>query len=80
MASSIPQNGMANGSDALAVPNGNGAAKVYSFDPDASPQEKAAAAAKGRDQLKPIAGVARPGNKFEAKGSYCCSLAGAACS
>jgi hypothetical protein len=31
-------------------------ARVYTFDPDASPQEKAAQAAKGRDQLKRVGG------------------------
>lgn len=38
---------------------------VHSFDPDASPQEKAAAAGKARDQLKDI----RPKDLDPAKGS-----------
>lgn len=69
MASSIPptyQNGAGSA-------NGNGAAtaRVYQFDPESSPQEKAAVAAKAADQLKPVAGVTRPGD-FEAKGVFKC--------
>lgn len=48
-------------------------AKVYQFDPDASPQQKAAAAAKGKDQLKPVNGAA-PKPAFEGKGPYLIQL------
>jgi len=42
-------------------------AKVYSFDPNSSPQEKGAAAAKGSERVKPVAGAA---NGFQAKGVF----------
>jgi hypothetical protein len=32
----------------------NGRATVHTFDPDASPEEKASAAGKARDKLKPV--------------------------
>ncbi|KZW02621.1 tricalbin [Exidia glandulosa HHB12029] len=58
MASSIPKGySMANGADSPApLQNGNGNAKVHQFDPEATPQQKAAAAGQGRDELKPANG------------------------
>ncbi|EJD55637.1 tricalbin [Auricularia subglabra TFB-10046 SS5] len=63
MASSIPKNYMANGSEPLLATNGS--AREHQFDPDASPQEKAAAAGKGREQLRPANGLVPKLAKFE---------------
>lgn len=67
MASSIPKGyTMPDGANLPTPQNGN--AKVHQFDPDASPQQKAAAAGQGRDELKAVNGV--PIQRFEGKGVY----------
>ncbi|KII93708.1 hypothetical protein PLICRDRAFT_131763 [Plicaturopsis crispa FD-325 SS-3] len=58
MATTAPQNGALHRAEhdehnGTPADKGNGTAGAYTFDPDASPEEKAAQAGKGRDQLKP---------------------------
>lgn len=48
-------NGAVNGAeDALKHDAGKGRVAVHTFDPEASPAQKAAAAGKGKDQLKSV--------------------------
>lgn len=55
MASSLPTNGPSattQANDILREDAKNGNTTVHTFDPDATPEQKAASAGKGRDQLK----------------------------
>lgn len=57
MASSLPTNGpsaSAQANDILRADAKKGNMTVHTFDPDATPEQKAAAAGKGRDQLKSV--------------------------
>lgn len=57
MASSLPSNGPSaatQANDILREDAKKGNTTVHTFDPDATPEQKAAAAGKGRDQLKSV--------------------------
>jgi hypothetical protein len=54
MATSLPQNEVSHEINGIVQHDAEKGAKVHSFDPNASPAQKAAAAAKAKEQLKPV--------------------------